>query len=126
MADLGTRGNVMGPQPIGRRNENPPEMTATAEQVLELMLAGKSAELVRLAMPACSGQMAEFAASVPPGKCSSYEVIALAHVNRHYYVKARLTAAEPVTVQFRLGEHEGRWMVWEVINLTGRRGAWTR
>lgn len=126
MADLGMRGNVMGPQPIARRSETPAEMTATAQQVLELMLAGKSAELALLAMPACSGEMAEFAATVPPGQCSGYEVIALAHVNRHYYVKARLTGAQPVTVQFRLGEHEGRWMVWEVMNLSGRRGAWTR
>jgi hypothetical protein len=29
-------------------------------------------------------------------------------------------------VQFRLGEHEGEWRVWEATNLTGVRGAWTR
>jgi hypothetical protein len=43
-------------------------------------------------------------------------------------VKARLFGprAEPFTLQFRLGEEAGEWRVWETINLTGRRGAWTR
>jgi hypothetical protein len=34
--------------------------------------------------------------------------------------------AEPCTIQFRLGQRDGKWLLWEVINLTGRRAAWTR
>jgi len=65
---------------------------------------------------------------VRPGNYDRHEIIATARVNHHHYVKARLLGAraEPFTVQFRLGEHEGDWRVWEAMNLTGRRGAWTR
>lgn len=126
MPDLGTRGNVMGPQPIASRTAVPPAMIAAAEEVLRLIVAGKREEIVALAMPACAREVAEVAAAVPQGACDGCEIIATARVNLHHYVKARLTGAQPLTVQFRLGEHEGRWMLWEAMNLTGRRGAWTR
>jgi hypothetical protein len=116
----------MGPQPIAGRREVPTEMSATAKRVLESILAGRTADLEALAMPVCARELAEFSAVVAPAKCDGYEILATAHVNRHYYVKARLTGAEQLAVQFRLGEHEGRWKVWEVMNLSGRRGAWTR
>jgi hypothetical protein len=43
-------------------------------------------------------------------------------------LKARLTGANvaPFTIQFRLGEDNGKWTVREVLNLTGRRSAWTK
>jgi len=126
MPDLGTRGNVMGPQPIGRRNEVPLAMIAAAHEVLKLIAAGKWDALAALAMPACACEIAEFAAAVRQGVCDGHEIIATARINQHYYVKACLTGARPLTLQFRLGEHEGRWMVWEMMDLTGRRGAWTR
>ncbi len=126
MPDLGTRGNVMGPQPIGRRTAVPPEMIAAAEEALALMLRGKVDDLANLAMPNCAQEVADFAAAVLSGACDGFEIIATARVNHHHFVKARLTGVQPQRVQFRLGEHGGRWMIWDLMNLTGRRGAWTR
>ena len=126
MAELGARGNVMGPQPIGRRSAVPSTMIAAAEEFLKLMVAGEKEAVAALAMPASAHQVAEFAATVPQGTCDWYEIIATARVNQHYYVKARLTGARPLTLQFRLGEYQARWMVWELMDLTGRRGAWAR
>jgi hypothetical protein len=51
MPDLGERANVMGPQPIMRRKAPSPAMLAEAGHVLDLIAAGKHAELAALAMP---------------------------------------------------------------------------
>jgi hypothetical protein len=126
MPDLGTRGNVMGPQPIGRRVDVPGEMTAAAEALLKLMMAGKADAVAALARPECARDVTAFAAAVAESSCDGFEIIATARVGKHYYVKARLHAVHPLTMQFRLGPDEDRWMVWELMNLTGRRGAWTR
>jgi hypothetical protein len=127
MPDLGTRGNVMGPQPIGRRVSAPAEMTAAAEDLLKMILAGKSDNVAALARSECVRDVTAFAAVVAESSCDGFEIIANARVGKHYYyVKARFHGVHPLTVQFRLGQDEGRWMVWELMNLTGRRGAWTR
>lgn len=126
MAELGTRGNVMGPQPIARRFEVPPAMIKTAEELLRLLLAGEKEAIAALAMPSAEPEVAKFAAAVPQAACDGYEIIASARVNLHHYVKARLIGPRPLTLQFRLGEHQGQWRVWELTDLTGRRGAWTR
>ncbi len=127
MPDLGNRGNVMGPQPIGRRKPVAPEMLAAAERMLKLLADGNRAELEAMAMPNARSEVAALAQSVRPGAYTDKEVIAHAHVNAHYYVKAKLSGrkVEPFALQVRLGEHEGRWMIWEAVNLTGRRSAWT-
>ena len=92
----------MGPQPIGRSRETPPAMSAAAKELLELMLAGKTEDISALAMPVCAREMAEFSATVPAARCDAYEIIATAHVNKHYYVKARLTGAQQLAVHFVL------------------------
>jgi hypothetical protein len=129
MADLGDRVNVMGPQPIAQRTRVPPAMIAAAERVLALLAACDAAGLAAMAAPAGAQDVAEIAAAAAAaGGYDRWEIIATARVNFHHYVKGRLTGAqaEPFTVQFRLGEHEGRWAIWEAQNLSGRRGAWTR
>jgi len=128
MADLGERANVMGPQPIMRRKPVPPAMLGAAEGVLELLATCKPAELAALAMPQSASDVAELAAAVRPGAYDHREIIATARVKDHHFVKARLRGprADPFTVLIRLGQHDGRWMIWDAVNLTGRRGALTR
>jgi hypothetical protein len=128
MPDLGERANVMGPQPIMRRTAVPSAMIAAAERVLELLATCKPVELAALAMSQSASNVAEIAAAVHPGTYEHHEIIATARVKDHHFVKARLRGlrAAPFTVMFRLGEHDGRWMIWDAINLTGRRGALSR
>ena len=125
MPDLGERANVMGPQPILQRKSVPPAMLDTANHVLELMAAGQSAELAALAMPQAVSYVAELGTAVRPETYDHHEIIATARVKDHHFVKACLlgSRADPFTLIFRLGEHDGRWMIWDVINLKGRRGA---
>lgn len=128
MPELGERSNVMGPQPIARRKPVPPAMIAAAERLLQLLADGDRAELAAMATAGGAREIAEIAAAVKRGVYTSHEIIATARVNAHHYVKGRLIGAnaDPFTVQVRLGEHEGRWVIWDAMNLTGRRGAWTR
>jgi hypothetical protein len=128
MPDLGERANVMGPQPIMRRTPVPSAMVTVAERVLELLSTCKTVELAALAMPQAASSVAEIAAAVHPGTYDHHEILAMARVKDHHFVKARLRGprADPFTVMFRLGEHDGRWMIWDVINLMGRRGALSR
>jgi hypothetical protein len=101
-------------------------MIAAVEALMKLMLSGNQDAAAALALPGCASEVAKFARNVRESSCDGFEIIATARVHAHHYVKARVTGAQPLTVQFRLGEYEGRWMVWELIDLTGRRGAWTR
>jgi hypothetical protein len=128
MPDLGERANVMGPQPIMRRKSAPPAMLATADHVLDLLAAGKRAELVALAMPQAASDVAEIAAAKRPDAYDHHEIIATARVKNHHFVKARLLGprGDQFAMIFRLGEYDGRWMIWDVVNLTGLRGALTR
>ncbi len=128
MSSLGERVNVLGPQPIFERFATPPAMLAAAERILSLMAAGDAEALAGMATAAGAAELAAVAAAVRPGMYDRHEIIATARLNFHHYVKARLYGprAEPFTLQFRLGEESGEWRVWEAINLTGRRGAWTR
>jgi hypothetical protein len=128
MSNLGERANVMGPQPIFARYVVPPAMIAAAESVLTMLAAGDAAGLAAMAAPSGAAELAAIAAAVRPGVFDRHGIIAQARLNDHHYVKARLHGphAEPFTVQFRLGQVDGKWRVWEAVNLTGRRGAWTR
>jgi hypothetical protein len=128
MGDLGDRVNVMGPQPIAERSVIPAAMLEAAQRVLELLARGDAGGLAALAAPSGAGELAAVAAAVPPGAYDRHEIIATARVNDHHYVKARLHGprAEAFTAQFRMGEYEGEWRVWEAMNLTGKRGAWAR
>jgi hypothetical protein len=126
MPDLGNRANVNGPQPIAQRKQPPAAMLETAERVLRLLAAGKGAELAELALPEEQKYVAEMAEKAASGKYNKHEIIATARVNEQYFVKARLSGERPFTVQFRLGQKDGRWMIWEANNLTGRRSGWTQ
>ena len=128
MPDLGERANVMGPQPILERKAVPPAMLEAANHVLELLTAGQSVELAALAMPQAAADVADVSAAVRIGAYNHHEIIATARVKDHHFVKVRLHGPRiaPFNVMFRLGEHDGRWMIWDVINLTGRRGALSR
>jgi hypothetical protein len=55
-------------------------------------------------------------------------VIARARVAQHHFFKVLFSGSvgTPSTIQFRLGEENGRWTVREIINLTGRRSGWSK
>jgi hypothetical protein len=128
MPDLGERANVMGPQPILPRKAVPPAMLEAASHVLELLSTCKSAELAALAMPQVASDVADLSAAVRLEAYDHQEILATARIKDHHFVKGRLlgSRADPFTLIFRIGEHDGRWMIWDVINLTGRRGALSR
>jgi hypothetical protein len=128
MADLGDRANVMGPQPIGRRLQPPAEMFAAVERVIELIMKADRAGLETLAVAKAKTEVAAFAAKIPSDKYTSHNIIGYAHIVQHYYVRAQVMGADglaPFDFQIRLGEHQGRWMLWEAMNLSGGRSAWT-
>jgi hypothetical protein len=127
MPDLGNRANVMGPQPIGQPKPLPPAMLEAAERVMGLIAGGKFDEIAAMAAPDAVG-IDELRENIRPGKYDKRGIVGCARVNEHYFVKAQLTGpgVEPYTFQIRLGEHQGRWKIWEAMNLSGRRSAWTR
>jgi hypothetical protein len=133
MPDLGNRASALGPQPIEKPLAPPPAMFAAARHILDLLAAvrreaSKRGELEALAMPKALDDLRELIEAVGRNTYERHEIVAHAKVNAHYYVKGRLLGqgAEPFTLQMRLGGHQGRWMIWEVANLSGGRTAWTR
>jgi hypothetical protein len=128
MPDLGERGNVMGPQPIGKVVEPPAAMLAAAAELLTAIMQGDLASAEAMTSQQAREDIARIAHALKPGAYDKYEVIGRGRVARHYFLKARLTGndAQPFTIQFRLGEDAGKWTVREVLNLTGRRSAWTK
>ena len=127
MAELGIRDNVMGPQPIAARKSLPPEMLELAKRVITMFMQGDSDGLASVSVTGVSGAPRAIAAQIPPETYTSHEVVATARVIHHYYLKVRMfgEGVEPFSIQFRLGKRNDQWLLWEVINLTGRRGAWT-
>jgi len=128
MPDLGNRARAIGPQPIAERFIVPPAMLAAAGYILNLLASGRRAELEAQASPRVAAELNGLIDAIQPGAYRGHKMIAHAKVNRHYYVKAQLLGetAPPFTLQLRLGEHEGRWVIWEAYNLAGGRTAWTR
>ncbi len=133
MPELGDRARALGPQPIEKRLTPPPAMFAAAHHILDLLAAvgrdaGKRGEFEALAMPKVLDGLRVLIETIGRNAYARHEIVAHAKVNAHYYVKGRLFGhgVEPFTLQMRLGEHQGRWMIWEVANLSGGRTAWTR
>lgn len=133
MPDLGDRARAIGPQPIEPRLVPPAAMFAAAHLMLDLFAAagrdsGKRAELEALAMPKVLDELRALVEAIGPRPYDRHEIVAHAKVNAHYYIKGRLfgPGAESFTLQMRIGEHRGRWMIWEIANLSGGRTAWTR
>jgi hypothetical protein len=118
----------MGPQPIGKVVEPPAAMLAAAERLLGALIAGNRAQAEATTNPESREEMARVAAMVAAGAYDSFELIGRGRVAKHYFLKARLTGrdAAPVTIQFRLGEEDGKWQVREILDLTGRRSGWTK
>jgi hypothetical protein len=128
MPDLGDRSSALGPQPIAKPFVTPPAMLAAADHILELLARGGRAELETLVVAKAAGALRELMNAIAPGTYETHKIIAHAKAANHYFLKARLFGARtaPFTLQFRLGEREGRWVIWEALNLTAGRTAWTR
>jgi hypothetical protein len=128
MPDLGERGNVMGPQPIGKVVEPPAAMLAAAGQLLGALMRGDLASVGAMTTPQAREDIEKITQTLKSAGYDKFELIARGRVAHHYFLKARLTGinAPPFTIQFRLGEDGGKWTVREVLNLTGRRSAWTK
>ena len=128
MPDLGERGNVMGPQPIGKVVEPPAAMLAAAGQLLSALLRGDVAFAEQMTTAQAREDLAGITKALKPNAYDKFELIARGRVAHHYFLKARLVGVSvaPFTIQFRLGEDNGKWTVREVLNLTGRRSAWTK
>ncbi|MDO8432438.1 MAG: hypothetical protein Q7S58_08530 [Candidatus Binatus sp.] len=128
MPDLGERGNVMGPQPIGRVAEPPPAMLAAAENLIRAIMNHDRAAAETMTSREAVADVARIFDATGSCAYDKFEVIARARVAKHHYFKVQLSggASAPSTIQFRLGEENGHWTVREIANLTGRRSGWTR
>lgn len=128
MPDLGERGNVTGPQPIAQIVEPPAAMLAAARSLLNALMRGDRAGVEAMTAEQAREDMGRIANEIKPGKYDKFELIGRGRISRHYFLKARLTGtdAPPFTIQFRLGEDDGKWTVREALNLTERRSGWTK
>ncbi len=128
MPDLGIRGNVLGPQPIAERKPVPREVLETVARAMDLLARGSREELAALAVERERDALAALASAIEPGKYDDREVVGAARTNDHYWIKARMSrpGAKPFLFQLRLGREGDRWAVWQAINLSGLRSAWTR
>jgi hypothetical protein len=128
MADLGFRENVMGPQPIAQRKPIPQDMLDTVARFLDLLAQGNGAELSQMAVESTKEQASALASVVKPGAYNDKSVMATARTNEHYWVKAKMTGPgiKPFIVQLRLGPQSGGWIIWEIMNLSNARSAWTK
>jgi hypothetical protein len=129
MADLGMRGNVMGPQPIAQVRKAPEAMVQAAERLITALMRGNRDEVAAMTDEQAREQMSKLADAIKPGAYDKLKVIGGARVANHFFTKARLTgaSAQPFTFQFRMGETEdGKWTVREASNLTGVRSGWTK
>jgi hypothetical protein len=128
MPDLGERGNVNGPQPIGKIAQPPAAMLAASEHFITAMMRGDRAAAKEMSSSAVATEVAKVFDATGSSTYDKFEVIARARVAQHHFFKVRLTdrAGATAMIQFRLGEENGRWTVREITNLTGRRSGWTR
>jgi len=128
MPDLGNRANVMGPQPIAHRAEIPSGVIATANKIIDLVSRGDSADIEALAIERARSDAEALAKASSGRDIRDKDIAAIARTNKHYWIKARLSdasGAKPIVFQIRLGENDGRWMIWEAMNLTNS-SPWTR
>jgi hypothetical protein len=129
MADLGNRSSAMGPQPIAEPFVVPPAMLAAFDHIAELLAQGRRSELEALVAPKAAGELRELMDSIAPGAYQRHEIIAHAKANNHYLRqgadvrRARRALHSSASAE---GEQEGRWVIWEAVNLAGGRTAWTR
>lgn len=128
MPDLGFRDNVMGPQPIAQKKPVPQDLLDTVARILDLLIQGNAMALTELARATTKDETARLVSAVKAGSYNDKSVIATARTNDHYWIKAKLTGpdAKPFVVQLRMGLDGGQWVIWEAMNLSDLRSAWTR
>ena len=127
MADLGFRENVMGPQPIGKIIEQPPEVREAANRFIEALMRGDVAAAKAMTDPQAYDDLKTLATAIAPRRYDNFEYIGSARVAKHFFLKVRLPGAPMVKFQFRLGQNAaGEWTMREANDLTGRRSAWSR
>jgi hypothetical protein len=103
-------------------------MLAAAKSLLNTLMRGDRAGVEAMTAEQAREDMGRIANEIKPGKYDKFELIGRGRISRHYFLKARLTGtdAPPFTIQFRLGEDDGKWTVREALNLTERRSGWTK
>src|SRR5260370_8257506 len=111
MPDLGERGNVMGPQPIGKVVEPPAAMLAAAGQLLGALMRGDLASAGAMTTPQAREEIEKIAQALKSGGYDKFELIARGRVAHHYFLKARLTGVNPppFTIQFRPASTTRKW-----------------
>jgi hypothetical protein len=126
MPDLGYRENVMGPQPIGKIVEPPPSMIEAFESLMRALMRGDRATVEAITEPQALEDIKQIESAIEPGVYATFEVIGRARISKHFYTKAILPGARPLTLQIRLGKNGDQWTIREAVNLTGRRSGWSR
>jgi hypothetical protein len=127
MADLGYRENVMGPQPIGRIVEQPPEVREAADRFIQALMRGDVDAAKAMTEAQAYEDLKALTAAIAPGRYDKVEYIGGARVAKHFFLKVRLPGTPAVKFQFRLGQNAaGEWTMREANDLTGRRSAWSR
>jgi hypothetical protein len=128
MPDLGNRANVMGPQPLGPIKQPPPEMTAAIDRFLTVLMAGNPDDALAMTDKRARDRVAQIAGAIKPDAYNHAQILGMARVAEHYFVKARLSGSkgESLILQFRIGPEGGTWTVREAADLTDVRSAWTK
>jgi hypothetical protein len=128
MPDLGERGNVNGPQPIGKVAQPPPAMLAAADDLMNAIKSGDRTAAETMTSPALVKDVAGIFDTTRSDTYDRFEVVARARVAHHHFFKVLFSGSDGAlsTIQFRLGEENGRWTVREITNLTGRRSGWSK
>jgi hypothetical protein len=118
----------MGPQPIMPAKTKPPEMLATVERVLSLLLEGNERGLAAIADDGARAEIKSIADALRGRGYNGSEIVGVARTANHYWIKARLTGPDlqGLAIQFRLGEEDGRWTIRYAADLTGKRSGWTK
>jgi hypothetical protein len=129
MPDLGDRGNVNGPQPIGKVIEPPAAMYDAATRFMRALVEGDKVAALAMTDQQARDQVAAIADSIKAGAYNRTEFFGKARVVKHYFVKARLLGSDGSigVVQVRMGtDDDGAWKVREAVNLTGVKSGWTK
>ena len=75
MPDLGERGNVMGPQPIGKIVEPPAAMLAAAGQLLAAILRNNLAAAEAMTTQDARAEIARITSEVKAGDYDKFELV---------------------------------------------------
>src|SRR2546428_729080 len=84
---------------------------AAAGQLLAALIQGDFAFAEQMTTAQARQDIAGITKALKPSAYDRFELIARGRVAHHYFLKARLTGGNvaPFTIQFRLGEDNGKW-----------------